>query len=68
MAVPGVILGCLGSGVFVTSQYYLADTQAGLLLSPMCLWLTIASALVFSIWNINPEEETGERQPLVPVK
>ena len=68
MAVPGVILGCLGSGIFVTSVYYMADPDAGLLLSPMCLWLTIASALVYSIWDINPDEATGERQPLIPVK
>ena len=46
MAVPGVWLGCLGSGVFVTAAYYLTDPNAGLILSPMALWLTIASVLV----------------------
>jgi tryptophan-rich sensory protein len=68
MAVPGVIFGCLGSGIFVTSSYYQVDANAGLLLVPMCLWLSIASALVYSIWDINPDTKTGERQPLVPVK
>ena len=68
MAVPGVILGCLGSGVFVTSAYYLADPNAGLLLCPMVLWLTIASALVTDIWRLNVDPATGERMPLVPVK
>lgn len=34
----------------------------------MVLWLSIASVLVYSIWDINPDEATGKRQPLVPVK
>lgn len=45
-----------------------ADPSAGLLLSPMCLWLAIASVLVYSIWDINPSPETGLKQPLVPVR
>ena len=44
-----------------------ADPSAGLLLSPMCVWLAIAATLVTSIWDINPDE-SGRRQPLVPVK
>lgn len=67
MAVPGVILGCFGSGVMVTAAYYMADADAGTLLSPMCVWLAIASALVYSIWDINPGPD-GDRVPLVPVK
>lgn len=68
MAVPGVIIGCFGSGVFVTSSYYLADATSGMLLVPMCLWLSIASTLVYAIWDMNPDAETGKRQSLVPVR
>ncbi|GAX81709.1 hypothetical protein CEUSTIGMA_g9137.t1 [Chlamydomonas eustigma] len=67
MAVPGVVLGCLGSGIFVTASYFMVDKTAGMVLSPMCLWLTIASALVYSIWCINPRED-GQKQPLFPVR
>lgn len=67
MAVPGVFLGCLGSCILVTATYYMADPQAGMILSPSCLWLTVASFLVLSIWSLN-EDENGYRMPIIPTK
>eukprot|EP00798_Chlamydomonas_sp_ICE-L_P000031 gene31-12844_t len=67
MAVPGVFLGCLGSGIFVTAAYYLADPAAGQLLSPSVIWLTVASALVYSIWDLNTDAD-GNRMAVLPTK
>ena len=54
---------------FVVSSVYLADwayftvsRKAGLILAPSCVWISIASFLVYSIWKLN------DRQPLYPVK
>ena len=54
----------LGSVITVTSVYYTVLPQAGLVLAPSVLWLTIASKLVFDIWTLN-EPAT---QPLYPHK
>ena len=61
-ALPVVLLGPLTSAIVVTSVYGLTITKAGYLLVPMCIWLTIASLLVFDIWRLNGKE------PLYPVK
>ncbi|KAJ9519897.1 hypothetical protein QJQ45_014624 [Haematococcus lacustris] len=52
VAVPGVLC-CLASALAVTTAYYSADTQAGLVLAPSAVWIGIASALIYSIWDLN---------------
>ncbi|KAJ9520005.1 hypothetical protein QJQ45_029953, partial [Haematococcus lacustris] len=52
VAVPGVLC-CLASALAVTTAYYSADAQAGLVLAPSAVWIGIASALIYSIWDLN---------------
>lgn len=61
-ALPVVILGPFISAIGVTAAYGAAIAKAGYLLIPMCVWLTIASLLVFDIWRLNGKE------PLYPIK
>jgi benzodiazapine receptor len=61
-AVPVVILGPWLSVIIVTAIYWLVKPLAGLILFPSCLWLTVATILVISIWRLNGSE------PLYPVK
>ena len=35
--------------------FYLADPVAGALMAPYLLWVTIAAALNFSVWQRNPQ-------------
>jgi hypothetical protein len=39
--------------------------QAGKILSPMCVWLSVASALVYSIWKLN-SKFLNDRPSLFP--
>lgn len=55
-AVPAVILGPWLSAIVVTVLYWQINPLAGLILSPACLWLTVAMALVISIWRLNGSE------------
>ena len=50
------------SAILVNAVYFNASTLAGWVLLPMCIWLSVATALVTSIWKING------RAPLYPVK
>ena len=61
-AVPVVIIGPLMSVFAVTFIYWQIVPLASVILFPSCIWLTIASILVYSIWQINGKE------PLYPVK
>jgi tryptophan-rich sensory protein len=61
-AVPVVILGPWLSAVVVTAIYWQTVPLAGMILSFSCVWLTVASALVFRIWQLNGSE------PLYPLK
>ncbi|MDY6898567.1 MAG: TspO/MBR family protein [Cyanobacteriota bacterium] len=61
-AVPVVILGPWLSALIVTAIYWKVNPIAGIILAPSCIWLTIAAALVFRIWQLNGKE------PLYPVK
>lgn len=63
VAVPGVLC-VLGSVICVDALYLQASQQAGLVLAPSVVWLSIASCLVFSIWRLNKPEEN----PLYPTK
>ncbi|MBD2139255.1 TspO/MBR family protein [Anabaena sp. FACHB-1237] len=61
-AVPVVILGPWLSAILVTIIYWETVPLAGIILSFSCVWLTIASVLVFRIWQLNGSE------PLYPLK
>lgn len=60
-AIPMVILGPLCSAIVVTLSYGQVLPLAGWILFPSCLWLTVATALVIRIWQLNGKE------PLYPV-
>lgn len=40
--------------------FWQIDTIAGVLLAPYLLWVTIASALNFSVWRLNPDAASGQ--------
>lgn len=61
-AVPVVILAPWLSALVVTVIYWQINPIAGAILAPSCIWLTIAAALVFRIWQLNGME------PLYPTK
>ena len=69
-------LGAAASGVFfvifsaanAAYQYNQVDPAAGQLLGLTLLWLCTAGALVNSIWQLNPDKVTGEKDKLYPVK
>ena len=61
-AVPVVILGPWLSALIVTIFYWQINPLAGIILAPSCIWLTVASVLVFRIWQLNGKE------PLYPLK
>lgn len=60
-AVPVVLVGPLASAIVVTGSYWKVVPLAGQLLLPMVIWLSVASALVISIWQLNGAE------PLYPL-
>mmetsp|Transcript_45417 Transcript_45417/g.95197 ORF Transcript_45417/g.95197 Transcript_45417/m.95197 type:complete len:88 (-) Transcript_45417:454-717(-) len=51
-AVAGVFLVWL-SALAATFSYFTVLPIAGLLLVPMCTWLSIAGCLIWSIWRLN---------------
>ncbi len=61
-AVPVVIFGPWLSSVIVTIIYWQINQVAGMILAPSCVWLTVASLLVFRIWQLNGKE------PLYPLE
>ncbi|MDJ0729487.1 MAG: tryptophan-rich sensory protein [Crocosphaera sp.] len=61
-AVPVVILGPWLSAIIVTVIYGQTTTLAGFLLLPSVIWITVASVLVYSIWQLNG------REPFYPTK
>ena len=64
-------VACVGVGfvllsvVNVVVQYLRVDRTAGLLIAPSAVWISVATALVWTIWNINPRAD-GTREPLAP--
>ena len=65
-------VACVGVGfvllsvVNVVVQYLRVDRTAGLLIAPSAVWISVATALVWTIWNINPRAD-GTREPLAPM-
>ncbi|NEP76323.1 tryptophan-rich sensory protein, partial [Okeania sp. SIO2G5] len=60
-AVPMVILGPLLSVAVVTISYYQILPLAGWIILPSWIWLTVATVLCISIWQLNGKD------PLYPV-
>eukprot|EP00533_Pseudo-nitzschia_delicatissima_P013955 CAMPEP_0197273952 /NCGR_PEP_ID=MMETSP1432-20130617/11983_1 /TAXON_ID=44447 /ORGANISM="Pseudo-nitzschia delicatissima, Strain UNC1205" /LENGTH=309 /DNA_ID=CAMNT_0042739685 /DNA_START=26 /DNA_END=955 /DNA_ORIENTATION=+ len=56
------------SAAYAAFQYSQVDALAGKLLSLPLIWLTIASSLIVRTWQINPSEETGEKDTILPTK
>ena len=62
---------CVGVGFVLLSvynvvfQYLRVDRTAGLLITPSAVWITVATALVWTIWTLNPRAD-GTREPLAP--
>lgn len=55
------------SAVYATYLYYKTLPLAGKVLAPSCLWLTVASLLIYSIWRMN-SIYLNERSTLFPSK
>ena len=50
-----IVIGCLWFAVLATTlAFFSLDTLAGWMFVPYLIWVTIASALNFSIWRLNP--------------
>lgn len=64
VAVTGVLF-VLGSAIATAALYYRVSPLAGQLLTPLCVWLGVATALVFDIWRINGGADLF---PLLPTK
>ena len=65
-AVIGV--ACVLVSVYnVVFQYYNVSHNAGYLIAPSAVWISIATFLVYTIWQINPRPD-GELEPLLPRK
>ena len=55
------VLAVLASVYAVVAKYYSVVPAAGLVLAPSALWISIASVLTWTIWDMN------EREPLLPL-
>ena len=53
------------SALFAAYQYYKINPLAGKILFPSCVWLSVASLLVYSIWRMN-SIYVDERSSLFP--
>lgn len=58
----GVTTFVLPSAFAAVAMYYATNPIAGLTLLPMAIWLTVATVLCWSIWDLNG------KQPLLPRK
>ena len=53
---------------FAALQFYKVAPRAGNLLALTLTWITAAVALTTRTWQINPDVDTGEREPLAPMR
>lgn len=56
------VLFVLASVYTATAAYFTVSPMAAYVLAPSCVWLTVATALVWSIWSLNG------KAPLYPTK
>lgn len=54
------------SKAYAAYSYGRVVPRAGTLLALPLVWLTVASALIYSTWRINPDPTTGKPEPLYP--
>jgi tryptophan-rich sensory protein len=60
MGAAMVIMGGLWAFVALTMvAFWTLDPVAGMLFAPYLLWVTIAAALNFSVWRMNPDAPRG---------
>jgi len=52
---------------FAAVQFYAVTPRAGVLLAVTLTWITAAAALQTGTWWINPDADTGGREPLLPM-
>lgn len=60
------IAAVYSSAAFASFQYYSVDPLAGKLLGATLVWLTIASSLIVQTWRLNVDDESGEKDSLLP--
>lgn len=56
------------SALHAAWRYSQVDPLAGKLLGATAIWLTVAGTLITEIWRLNPDETTGKRESLLPMK
>jgi benzodiazapine receptor len=61
------VLCVTASALNAAYQYYTVDETAGHLLGLPMIWFAVASSLIAATWQLNPNVETGEVEPLYPV-
>lgn len=54
------------SKAYAAYSYGRVVPRAGTLLALPLVWLSVASALIYSTWRINPDPSTGKPEPLYP--
>lgn len=60
-----VVTSCVWtSAAGLAFLYFKALPVAGFTILPLCIWLTIATALVWSIWDLNGREDLLPRVPV----
>ncbi|GMH71340.1 hypothetical protein TrRE_jg5658 [Triparma retinervis] len=62
------VLPVLGSAYNAASRYRSASPVAGNLLGGTCLWITVATALIWNTWWINKRGAKGVRDYLLPMR
>lgn len=67
---PSVIIlyGLVASKALASFAFYQVSPLAGKLLALTLTWLTAAAALETDMWRINPDPDTGKKEPLYPAK
>mmetsp|Transcript_24022 Transcript_24022/g.40115 ORF Transcript_24022/g.40115 Transcript_24022/m.40115 type:complete len:301 (+) Transcript_24022:57-959(+) len=70
------VLFVVGSVFNAVRKYYEVSPTAAYILAPSCVWLSVATALIFAIWRVNysewnepsflPSKEEGKLQPWFP--
>jgi len=63
-----LLFGLWLTKAFAAVQFYKVRPQAGKLLAVTLTWITAAVALQTRTWQINPDSNTGKREPLVPMQ
>lgn len=63
-----VLYGLVLTKAYAAYRFLQIDPMAGKLLAATLTWLTAAAALETRTWQINPDPDTGECEPLYPAK